>query len=238
MDIELININKKNEVKNILRNINLTIKSNNILSIIGPNGSGKTSLLRIIGLIDKQTTGKLLFDKKEIKLQADKLNMQRKIGIVFTKPELLDMNVYENIIYPMKIREIDQDTINKRIKYYSKLLKLDKIISQHHNKISSGEKQRVAIARTLIYEPELILFDEPTANLDPNNTKIIETTIREISKHINIIVITHDIFQAKRLSDEIGILINGELIEIEKTRKIFTNPNNPNTKAFLNGDLV
>ena len=120
MKIELININKKNEEKNILRNINLTIKSNNILSIIGPNGAGKTSLLRIIGLIDKQTTGKLLFDKKEIKSQADRLNIQRKIGVVFTKPELLDMNVYENIIYPMKIREIDQDTINKRIRYYSK----------------------------------------------------------------------------------------------------------------------
>ena len=185
MKIELININKKNEEKNILQNINLTVKSNNIISIIGPNGAGKTSLLRIIGLIDKQTSGKLLFDKKEVKSQADRLNIQRKIGVVFTKPELLDMNVYENIIYPMKIREIHQDTINKRIRYYSKLLKLDKIISQHHNKISSGEKQRVAIARTLIYEPELILFDEPTANLDPNNTKIIETTIREISKHIN-----------------------------------------------------
>lgn len=238
MNIELININKKNEAKNILRNINLTIKSNNILSIIGPNGAGKTSLLRIIGLIDKQTTGKLLFDKKEIKTQADKLNTQRKIGIIFTKPELLDMNVYENIIYPMKIRQINQDTINKKVRYYSKLLKLDKIIFQHHNKISSGEKQRVAIARTLIYEPELILFDEPTANLDPNNTRIIETTIKKISKHINIIVITHDIFQAKRLSDEIGILIDGKLIEIDKTRKIFTSPNNPDTKAFLAGDLI
>ena len=127
MKIELININKKNEEKNILRNINLTVKSNNIISIIGPNGAGKTSLLRIIGLIDKQTSGKLLFDKKEVKSQADRLNIQRKIGVVFTKPELLDMNVYENIIYPMKIREIDQDTINKRIRYYSKLLKLDKI---------------------------------------------------------------------------------------------------------------
>ena len=103
MKIELININKKNEEKNILQNINLTVKSNNIISIIGPNGAGKTSLLRIIGLIDKQTSGKLLFDKKEIKSQADRLNIQRKIGVVFTKPELLDMNVYENIIYPMKV---------------------------------------------------------------------------------------------------------------------------------------
>ena len=93
----------------------------------------------------------------------------------------------------------------KEVEYINALAPFDHGVWE--GKISSGEKQRVAIARTLIYEPELILFDEPTANLDPNNTKIIEATIREISKHINIIIITHDIFQAKRLSDEIGIII-------------------------------
>lgn len=238
MDIKIKNLNKKIEDIPILKNINLNFKSKSINVIIGPNGAGKTTLLRIIGLLDEPTSGEVFYNENSSYNfnSQEKINYRRKIGFVFQNPIILEGTVYQNIVLGLKFRKLKIEK-NKVENIISQVGLLDKI-NQDTKKLSGGEKQRLQLARVLVVKPNIFLFDEPTANLDPYNVEMIENLILSLKKDTTIIFTTHNLYQAKRIADEVFLLINGEIIEQGVPSKIFNNPSNLVTKNFIDGKMV
>ena len=169
--LEIEKVFKEYERKNVLENINLHLKRGTSLGIIGPTGCGKTTLLRIIDLIEKPSSGKIYFDGVDVsKTQKDELKYRRKIGMVFQKPVVFKGTVLENIQYGLKVRNCEKESYNDKIIGLLKSLGLEGYEDRNASTLSGGETQRIALARALIIEPEILLLDEPTANLDPLST--------------------------------------------------------------------
>lgn len=233
MNIEIRNLNKKIARQYILKNINLKFEKGNINVIIGSNGAGKTSLLRIVGLLDNQTSGEIFYDGKSSKNfnSKDKINLRKRIGFVFQNPVILEGTVYQNIILGLKFRKLK---VNKN-KVEDIILRVGLLnkINQNAKTLSGGEKQRLQIARVLIFEPEILLFDEPTANLDPLTTKKIEEVIVDmINKNKTVILSTHNLLQAQRLGEKIFFLKEGEVKSVGSPREIFETPTSKDIAEF------
>lgn len=236
--IELRQISKNFNGKTALKNISLKVEPGDILVIIGPNGSGKTTMLRIIDLLDEATSGHLYFDGVEIRTMHERLQYVRRIGMIFQTPTMFKGTVYSNVAYSLKIRGLSRDFIDERVKGILEFLGLTKLSGQDATTLSGGEAQRTAFARVLAYEPEVLLLDEPTANLDPFNAKIIENAIKKMNEErkITIIMSTHNLFQARRLAGKVGLLYSGELLELEDSETLFQHPRHELAAAFLRGD--
>lgn len=232
----------------ILNNINISIYDKMVLGIIGPARSGKTSFLKSINrLIDLISgfnfKGEIYLNDLQICSLNDPLDivlLRRKVGIVFDKPIVLPFSIYENIAYGLKIignktkSEIDSLVEISLRKAYL----WDEVKDRLHtnaNDLSGGQKQRLCIARALAMEPEVIMFDEPTSALDPISTAKIEETILELKKQYCIILVTNNVKQAARTSDMTAFFLSGDLIEYDKTSKIFTNPKDIRTENYITG---
>lgn len=235
--VELRNVSKRYENVPALDKINLEIKRGEILAIIGNSGAGKTTLLRILAMLEKQSEGEYYYDGVEVKGNED--SFRKKITMVFQKPVMFNTSVYNNIAYGLRLRGYSGDEIKKRVENALRLVKLEGYEKYNAKKLSGGEQQRVAIARALVIDPELLVMDEPTANLDPSNVVIIERAIKEIVENngTTVVLATHNLFQAKRLSDRTAHLFNGRLIEVGETKQLFENPENEITKKFITGEL-
>lgn len=223
-----------NSKKVILENINLKIYKKKTLGLIGPTGSGKTSLLRIINMIDEASSGKIFYKNKNIEELENPLEIRRKIAMVFQKPIVFKGTVFENIYYGLKIRNKSKEETEQEILNLLKMVGLEGYEDQKASTLSGGEIQRVALARALIVKPEILLLDEPTANLDPGSTEKIENIIENIQKNedIAIVMSTHNLIQGQRLCGEIAI-INKSIFQIGKTEDLFRKPKNKFVAEFV-----
>ncbi|RLG57099.1 MAG: phosphate ABC transporter ATP-binding protein [Hadesarchaea archaeon] len=234
--MELKKVTREYEGKSALCGINLKIKHGEVFSLIGPNGAGKTTLLRIMAFLDKPTNGKIIYKGKEA-WGPNLTKYRKKVTMVFQRPLFFNSTVFDNIAYGLKLRGYSSEEIEQKVDNVLRLVKMEDFQERSIKKISGGEQQRVAMARAIALNPELLLLDEPTANLDPANTKLIEKIIKKISKITTVVVATHNLFQAKRLSDRIGCLLSGRLIDVGNTRDIFSRPRDERTKKFVRGEF-
>ena len=224
--LELKGISKTYEKEEILRDVNLKIKKGANLGLIGPTGCGKTTLLRIIDLLEHPDSGKIIFNDTDVlnSSKKEKMEIRRKIGMVFQKPVVFRGTVMENVAYGPDIRGQDKNALKKKITNILESLGLGGYEDRNAASLSGGETQRMALARVLINEPELLILDEPTANLDPISMEKIESILLDLKKkETSVIIATHDLIQGQRLCDEIAIL-NHEIYQIGSPEDVFSKP--------------
>ena len=229
-----------------LKGINLSVNKNSVTALIGPSGCGKTTLLRCFNRMHDlypkhRYEGEILFEGENILSQGiDLINLRSRIGMVFQKPTPFPMTVFDNIAYGLKLKGI-----SKRAELSERVEKAlinsalwdevkDKLNASAYD-LSGGQQQRLVIARALAVKPEILLFDEPTSALDPISTAKIEELTATLKKEITIIIVTHNMQQAARISDWTGFMMLGELIEFGRTDKIFTAPSEKLTEDYVTG---
>jgi len=214
----------------------LEVQCGEMLAILGPSGSGKSTLLRLMQFLERPSAGRIAFDGQPIDGEPP-LDVRRRVTTVFQRPLLLDRSVRDNVAYGLRLRGWrDGRTAVDRL---MARLGLSDLADSPARSLSGGEGQRVALARALAIDPEVLLLDEPTANLDPYHVSLIEDIIRaQRARGITIVLVTHQTFQARRLADQTGLLLNGRLIEIAPTTELFESPRDFRTRSFLNGEMV
>ncbi len=209
--IEVKGLSKNYGKALILKDINLEVEPGEVLALIGPTGSGKTTLLRLIGLLEKPTIGEIILDGLEVTglPEGERLKARRRMAMVFQKPVMFKTSVRENVSYGLKIR--GEDRIEEKVLEAIAAVGLFGYESRDANTLSGGEMQRIALARALVLKPDLLLLDEPTANLDPKTAASIDDLISRFEG--TVIMATHNMLQAKRLADRVAVLVEGRLAE-------------------------
>ena len=220
----------------LLRNITFEVEKAEVFALIGPTGAGKTTLLRLLNLLDMPSSGKIYFNGQDTAESTRlRLQMRRRMAMVFQKPVVFNSNVYDNIAYPLKVRGRGRKEIQSRVEEMLEITGLKGYEKRRARTLSGGEAQRVALARAMIAQPELLLLDEPTANLDPVSVSKIEevlaNTIRE--QKTTVIMATHDMSQGQRLADMVGVLMNGEILQTGSPSEIFCSPSNKEVAEFV-----
>jgi len=244
--IECKNLNLWYEDAQALIDINMKFKRNEVTAIIGPSGCGKSTLLRCLNRMNDviescKIEGEVLFQGKNLYAKDADIRLNRKkIGMIFQKPNPFPMSIYDNITYGPKIHKIIDAKILDEIteRYLKKAVLWDEVkerIDDSAMGLSGGQQQRLCIARALAVEPEILLMDEPTASLDPIATQKIEELILELKKEWTVIIVTHNMQQAARISDYTGFMYLGKIIEFGNTEQIFENPNNQLTENYITG---
>ncbi|MCX5849591.1 MAG: phosphate ABC transporter ATP-binding protein PstB [Deltaproteobacteria bacterium] len=228
-----------------LTDITMNFKKNKVSALIGPSGCGKSTLLRLLNrmndLIDgTRVEGKILFEDKNIYAKdIDPVEIRRKVGMVFQKPNPFPKTIYNNIAYGPKLTSMNTDDLDALVEQSLKQAVLwdevKDILNKSAMNLSGGQQQRLCIARALAMKPDILLMDEPTSALDPISTAKIEELIEELKKNYTIIIVTHNMQQAARISDETAFFYLGNLIEYNKTEKIFTNPDVKRTEDYITG---
>jgi phosphate transport system ATP-binding protein len=229
-----------------LKKINLLIRKNNVTALIGPSGCGKTTLLRCFNRMHdlypgNRYEGRIMFRNDDIlSPDTDLIDLRSRIGMVFQKPTPFPMSIFDNISYGLKLKGIKKRAeLSERVEQALVHSALwgevkDKLNASAYD-LSGGQHQRLVIARALAVGPEVLLFDEPTSALDPISTAKIEELAEKLKKVITIIIVTHNMQQAARISDWTGFLMLGELIEFDRTDKIFTAPSEKLTEDYVTG---
>jgi phosphate transport system ATP-binding protein len=229
-----------------VKNIELNIEINRITAIIGPSGCGKSTLLRALNRMNdliptSRVEGQALFQGVNIyDKDTDVIELRRRVGMVFQKPNPFPSSVYENVAYGPRLRGIKKKSLLDEI-IENALVKADlwKEVKDKLNEpglgLSGGQMQRLCIARSLAQEPEVILFDEPTSALDPISTAHIENLLQELEKTVTIVIVTHNMQQAARISNYTAFMYIGELVEFGDTNTIFVNPANKLTEEYITG---
>lgn len=209
MEIKIENLKKQYGDKVVLDIKDLEIESGKITGITGPNGCGKTTLLNIIGGIDRDYEGRITYNSKILENE-----IRHNMTYVFQKPYLFRRSVYDNIIYPLKIRKYDKIKIKKLLKETIKNLDIEELMELKAHKLSGGESQKVALARSLIFNPEILLLDEPTSNIDPEYINTLEREILRFHERTKgtIVIVTHNIEQSKRLCHNIINFDSGKVV--------------------------
>ena len=228
-----------------LKNINLDIEKNKVTALIGPSGCGKSTFLRTLNrmndLIENiSIKGKVEVDGEDIYKSDDVIKLRTKVGMVFQKPNLFPMSIYDNVAYGPKIHGIkDKKTLDKIVEESLKGAAIwDEVKDRLKTSalgLSGGQQQRVCIARTIAMKPEVILMDEPTSALDPISTLKVEELIQNIKNDYTIVIVTHNMQQAARISDKTVFFLNGDLVEVNDTNVIFTNPKGKRTEDYITG---
>ena len=234
--IKTIDLCQRYDERDILKDINIKVEQGEVLALIGPTGAGKTTLLRLIDLIDMPTSGKIFFDGVDTTASAAvRLEVRRRMAFVLQKPIVFNMSVYDNITYGLRWRGMAKGNIREKASSILQLVDLAAYKNRNARALSGGEVQRVAIARAMAVEPELLLLDEPTANLDPISASRIEELITGIIRQYSttIIMATHDMAQGQRLADRIAVLGNGEVLQMGSSRDIFAYPRNKEVAEFV-----
>ena len=228
-----------------LKSINMEIREKEVTAFIGPSGCGKSTFLRCLNrmndLIDSvKIKGEIIFDGKDINSPIDVINLRTRVGMVFQKPNPFPMSIYENIAYGPKCQGMkDKNQLDNLVKESLMKAALWDEIKDRLNKsalgLSGGQQQRLCIARTIAMNPEVILMDEPTSALDPIATAKIEDLMSSLKKDYTIIIVTHSMQQAGRISDKTAFFLMGEVIEFNETPIIFTNPHDKRTEDYITG---
>lgn len=227
-----------------LKNINMNISANEITAFIGPSGCGKSTLLKTLDrmndLVDTcKINGSVKYDGKDI-YSYDINELRKNVAMVFQKPTPFAMSIYDNVAYGPKThgvrgkKELD-DIVEKSLKQAALWDEVKDKLKKSAMALSGGQQQRLCIARTLAVSPDVILMDEPTSALDPISTSKIEELALELKKDYTIIIVTHSMQQAKRISNKTAFFLLGEVIEFDKTKKLFSNPRDERTDSYING---
>ena len=231
--LEARNISKKYDRSVVLDQINLKAHASRITSIIGINGAGKTTLLKILAGLEEINDGSVLIDSNEISASA----LRTHSTMIFQKSIMIGGTVYDNVAYGLRVNNVPSQHIKEKVRYALDTVNLTNFEKRKARKLSSGEQQRVAIARALVIEREILLIDEPTANLDPANAMIIEQAIKIAARSRILILSTHNLPQAKRLSHQVIHLYNGSIIEDREAEDFFASPHDEKTRLFVDGEL-
>ncbi len=230
-----------------LKDINSSFEANRITAIIGPSGCGKSTLLRVFNRMNDliegvRTEGEVLIGGEDIiNPQADLVKLRKKVGMVFQRPNPFPLSIYENIVFGEKIHgnNIKRDALDEIVeKSLKSVLLWDELkdrLSVPALRLSLEQRQRLCIARLIAVKPDVLLMDEPCSALDPQATARVEELMRELQKHYTIIIVTHNMQQAARVSDDTGFMLLGELIEFRKTEKLFTAPYDKRTEDYITG---
>ncbi len=231
-----------------LFNINLQIPKNRVTALIGPSGCGKSTFLRMYNRMNDiipgtYHKGSILIDSDDIYLEKgsmDIVSLRKKVGMVFQKSNPFPKSIWENIAYGPKIHGIKDNTkleaiVEKSLRGSALWEEVSDRLHQNAFELSGGQQQRLCIARALAVEPEILLMDEPASALDPKSTTRIENLIRELRENYTIVIVTHNMQQAARISDYTAFFYEGKLIEFGETEKIFTKPDQQQTEDYITG---
>ncbi len=244
--IKCSNLNLYYGIFHALKDVNLGIRENLITGVIGPSGCGKSTLLRVFNRMNElipnvKTTGSVVIDGEDIFSPVCNLTfLRKKVGMVFQRPNTFPLSVFDNIAYGPRIWGInDQRTLQPIVEQSLAAVGLYDAMKDSMKRLavdlSAEQQQRLCIARLLAVEPEILLMDEPCSALDPIATSKIEELLHELKKKYTIIIVTHNMQQAARIADEVGFMLLGELIEFNRSKKIFTNPDDQRTFDYISG---
>lgn len=252
--VRLSNVSHAFGDETVVENLSLSIDPGEVVAIIGPSGVGKTTVLRILALFLEPTEGTVTLDGRDVwSLSEDeRLKLRRRIGMVFQEASLFDATVERNVEYGLRVRESWSDRLRdelwsvlgsngtpEAVTEALELVGLSDKLGQEARSLSGGEAQRVSFARALAYEPDYLLLDEPTSDLDPRNTALIEEAIREArDRGIGIGIATHDMHQAERIADRVVVLLGEGVAEVGPAEQVFENPTDERTAKFVSGELV
>ncbi|GAA0722256.1 phosphate ABC transporter ATP-binding protein PstB [Clostridium malenominatum] len=228
-----------------LKKINLNIDKNQVTALIGPSGCGKSTFLRTINRMNDliagvKIDGKVLYNGKDVYKEFDEIELRKVIGMVFQKPNPFPMSIYDNVAYGPRIHGIKNkskldEIVEESLKGSALWEEVKDRLKKSALGLSGGQQQRLCIARTLAVEPEIILMDEPTSALDPISTLKIEELMESLKKEYTVIVVTHNMQQAGRVSDNTAFFLNGEIVEFGKTEDIFYKPRDKRTEDYITG---
>jgi len=236
MLLEVKGLRRRLEDTDVLTGIDLAVERGETFVIIGPTGSGKTTFLRLIGLLDKPTSGVISFGGRDVPdSEGARLEIRRRMAMVSQRTAVFDTSVYENVAYGLKIRGARGATLSSKTADAIDTVGLSGYEKRNARTLSGGETQRVALARAMVTEPELLLLDEPTANLDPVSTSNVEKIIAQIIRKLDttVVMTTHDMFQGQRLADRIGVIVGGEMKQTGIPREIFGLPQSRDIAEFV-----
>lgn len=250
-------IKPKAEVKNLnfyygsfhaLKDINLVVAEKRVTALIGPSGCGKTTLLRCFNRMHdlypgNRYEGEILLDSDQINIlgrRVDPIEVRMRISMVFQKPNPFPKSIYENVAYGLRVRgQSKRSVIDEKVEQALRSAALWSEVKERLNdlafNLSGGQQQRLCIARALATTPEIIVFDEPTSALDPIATASIEQLIGQLKEQVTIVIVTHSMQQAARISDYTAFMYLGEMVEFDKTNTIFTQPSKKQTEDYIKG---
>lgn len=228
-----------------LKAVDMSIKSNSITALIGPSGCGKSTFLRTLNrmndLIDNvRITGRVSLDSQDIYKDYDVIHLRKRVGMVFQKPNPFPMSIYDNVAYGPRAHGIKQrvqldEIVETSLKQAAIWDEVKDRLKMNAFGLSGGQQQRLCIARALAIEPDVLLMDEPTSALDPISTAKIEELAGELKKDYTIIIVTHNMQQAGRISDQTAFFLNGEVVEFDDTVKLFNTPRDSRTENYITG---
>ncbi|QSW99234.1 amino acid ABC transporter ATP-binding protein [Haloterrigena alkaliphila] len=254
MSLEAADVSHGYGDETVLDGVSLSVSPGEVVAIIGPSGVGKTTLLRLLALFDAPDDGTISYDGEDVWRVAEdrRLAYRRRIGMVFQEASLFDASVRRNAQYGLRVRQAWPDRIRHE---FARLVggqngtgdAIDALetvgladkAEQDADSLSGGEAQRVAFARALAYDPDILLLDEPTSDLDPRNTAVIEDAVAEArTEGIGVVVATHDMHQARRVADRTAVLLGDGIIEVDRTERVFDDPRDDRTRKFIDGELI
>lgn len=228
-----------------LKNINLNIQSNEITAFIGPSGCGKSTLLKTLNRMNDlvegcKINGDVLLDGENVYKDLDTNNLRKRVGMVFQKPNPFPMSIYDNIAYGPRTHGVRSkvkldEIVEKSLQSAAIWDEVKDRLKKSALGLSGGQQQRLCIARALAVNPEVLLMDEPTSALDPISTSKIEDLASELKKDYTIVIVTHNMQQAVRISDRTAFFLLGEVVEFDKTDNIFSNPQQQRTEDYITG---
>jgi phosphate transport system ATP-binding protein len=228
-----------------LKNINFSIKEQDVAALIGPSGCGKSTFIRILNRMNDlipscRITGEVLLDGQNIYGDMDVTELRSRVGMVFQKPNPFNMTVFDNVAYGKRMQGVRDksklaDIVESSLKKAALWDEVKDRLKKPAQALSGGQQQRLCIARSIAMEPEIILMDEPTSALDPIATGRIEELIGELKKEFSIILVTHAMHQASRVSNKTAFFLLGDLIEYNDTREVFTKPKDKRTEDYISG---
>lgn len=238
---ELDSVTKNYGDRTVLNIDRLEMPRDKIYAILGPNGAGKTTMLRILNLLDRPDTGYVKFMNTDTNIsEHGRLELARQMCMVFQRPVMFRNSVYQNVAYGLRLRGVADSEIKTRVNETLSFVGLQNFSNHMAHRLSGGESQRVALARALVLRPQVLLLDEPTANLDPYSIQMIEDIVLKC-KHqyqMTVIMVTHNLFQAQRIADESILLVDGKVIEKDTTVQFFSKPRDERTQRFVDGTMV
>lgn len=247
LDIRNVSISYDQKVTAV-KNVSAGVERNTITAIMGPSGCGKSTLLRAVNRMHElykhiSVTGEILLNGENI-LERDPIEVRRNIGMVFQRPNPFPtMNIYDNVLAGYLLNGIHlpkskrDEIVERNLRNVSLWDEVKDSLTKRGTFLSGGQQQRLCIARSLALQPDILLMDEPTSALDPIATKHIEELLVQLKKEVTILIVTHNMSQAKRISDRSMFMFLGELIEYDDTKRMFEDPRDERTRAYLTGRM-